>query len=99
MAILSFEDRMNYRKIAKKDLTSNDHNGETLQNFGMRCIKVFSKIIEQSMINNHNKILIFTHQGVIRAILEEYLKLSIDQVDNASISGVRGDGINWFKLE
>lgn len=96
---LDLKEIRKYRKIANKDLTSNDHNGETLQDFGMRCIKMFSKIIEQSMENRYNKILIFTHHGVIRAILEEYLKLTIDQVDNASIFGIRGDGINWFKLE
>jgi broad specificity phosphatase PhoE len=96
---LTFEERSKYRKIARKNLSSNDHNGETLQDFGMRCIKIFSKIIEQAMKNDYNKILIFTHHGVIRAILEEYLKLSVDQVDNASIFGIRGDGINWFKLE
>ena len=96
---LDLADIRKYRKIAMKDLSSNDHNGESLEIFGMRCIKVFSKIIEQSRKNNWNKILIFTHNGVIRAILEEYLKLEIGSVGNASIYGLRGDGINWHKLE
>ena len=96
---LDLKDIRKYRKIANKDLSSNDHNGETLQDFGLRCIRVFSKIIEQSLENKFDKILIFTHHGVIRAILEEYLNLAIDKIGNASIYGIRGDGSNWFKLE
>lgn len=61
---------LNLLKRLHSEYDNKDHNGESSNEFIKRVKKGFDKII-----NNKKDCVVFTHEGVIRAIINEILKI------------------------
>ncbi|OLS19328.1 MAG: putative phosphoserine phosphatase 2 [Candidatus Heimdallarchaeota archaeon LC_2] len=69
----------------KTEVNYKEHEGESGIEFYNRVISSIEYIIEESKKKNHQKILLFTHGGVIRILFQFYLKLEKPFVKNTQI--------------
>ena len=76
-------DNVEYQRWIDSNGTLPFPNGESLEEFSFRCIRGFTKVIEECFANKHDKAAIVTHGGVIMNIM-------------AHFTNVGGDFYSWF---
>ncbi len=69
----------------KNEAYYKEHEGESGIEFYNRVISTIEQIIEDAKKQNHEKLLLFTHGGVIRILFQFYLKLEKPFVNNTQI--------------
>ncbi len=88
------EQEMMWQKI-HSDLEFNDHNGESPNEFLNRTVNIFNEIVTKAKQKSHQSILIFTHEGVLKMILEIHLKLTEGPFENTEIITIEYEYGKW----
>jgi probable phosphoglycerate mutase len=76
-----------------------EHQGETGHEFYNRTVKAFSEIVDDAKYNNIQSILIFTHGGVMKVILDIYLKLANSPFENTESVIITLKNGKWKLIE
>lgn len=84
----------------KSEANYKEHDGESGSEFYNRVISTIEQIIKDAKKQNHEKLLVFTHGGVIRILFQFYLKLEKPIVKNTQIMRFsHSNGILSFQKE
>jgi broad specificity phosphatase PhoE len=82
-----------------EDRLHEKYGTEPINNFIERCVSKLESIIEQAKSENLNKILLVTHGGVMKAILDKHLKITNKRFLNTEMIRINNKQGSWQLIE
>ncbi|MDH5402384.1 MAG: histidine phosphatase family protein [Candidatus Heimdallarchaeota archaeon] len=91
---VSKENQDLFMKI-REDPNFNEHEGETGSQFQRRCSDVFDEIVHVIQSEKLEKVIVFSHGGVIKTIIHRILKFEKVFFDNTDITRIKFENGRW----